>query len=57
MRVIPCVVVQVDNDGVPGTCIVPSEPIPTDSVCNVFDGINCQYIVYEEGDEIPGENQ
>ena len=34
--------------------IKPSEPIPTNALRVVCDGTN--YIVYEEGDELPADN-
>lgn len=37
-----------------GNVLKPSEPIPATAVHVVCDGTN--YIVYEEGDELPADN-
>lgn len=58
MKTIPCVFVDVvDEEGKPSKCAVPVEPLPVDSVRNVYDGERNHYVCYENGDKLPEINK
>lgn len=48
MKIITCTIIATPEGD---TCIVPAEPLPLDSLRNVFDGE--KYVIYEPGDDLP----
>lgn len=53
MKYIPVIVDIVEFDGEKMTVNNPVEPLPVDSIRNVFDAANNRYICYEPGDKLP----
>jgi len=47
MKIINVTFVTTDD----GLTVVPNEPLPQNSIANIFDGE--KYTIYEEGDELP----